>query len=126
VWDTAREFDSIDQWHPVIENCTIEEGRGSTEVGAVRNFEAGERTVREALVAFSDEDHFYQYTMAGSGGNKEEYLSEFRLDPITASGETLATWHAHFDLIEGDMDEEREHLETVFGGGLDTLADRFS
>lgn len=126
VWDAVREFDSIDAWHPVIENCSIEDGRGATEVGGVRNFEAGDRTVRERLVAFSDEDRFYQYTMAGSGGNKEGYLSEFSLEPITESEETLVTWFAHFDLTEGDMDEETEHLQKVFGGGIEGISERFS
>jgi len=121
VWDGARAFDSIDEWHPVIENCTIEDDGGSTEVGSVRNFDAGGRTVREELVAFSEQDRFYQYTMAGEGGNKADYLGEFRLEPITETGETLGIWFAHFDLVEGSMDEEVEHLENVFGGGLNGL-----
>lgn len=124
VWAAVRAFDSIDEWHPVIENASIEGGRGPTEVGAVRSFEAGERTVREELVAYSEEDRFYQYSMAGEG-DKEDYLSEFRLTPITETGETLGTWFAHFDL-DGDVEAEREHLNAVFSGGLDGIRETFS
>lgn len=126
VWAVARDFDSIDEWHPVIENATIEDGLGSTAVGAVRNFDAGGRTVREELVAFSENDHSYVYTMAGEGGNKEGYLAELSFEPITETGETLGSWHAHFDLLEGSMAEEVEHLQNVFGGGLNGLREDFS
>jgi uncharacterized protein YndB with AHSA1/START domain len=127
VWNAVREFDSIDEWHPVITDCTIDDGASPVQGGAVRDFRAGDRTVRERLLAHSDVDRYYQYTMAGQGGTKVDYLSELRVEPITESGEALATWTAHYDIVEGgDPAEEKEHLTNVFSGGLGGIHDAFS
>ncbi|AUV84176.1 hypothetical protein C2R22_21625 (plasmid) [Salinigranum rubrum] len=127
VWDAVREFDSIDEWHPVIEDCTIDEGKSPVQIGAVRDFTAGDRTVRERLEAHSDVDRYYQYSMEGEGGDKVDYLSELRIQPITETNESLATWTAHYDVVEdGDPEGEAEHLTKVFSGGLNTLRDQFS
>jgi len=127
VWEAVRDFDSIDEWHPVIEDCTIDEGESSSDVGAIRDFTAGDRTVREVLVAYSDVDRSYQYTMdEGFGGDKVDYLSELSLNPITEGDETLATWWAYYDVVEdGDLEAEAEHLQKVFGGGLGGIHDQF-
>ena len=95
VWARARAFDSIDEWHPVIENATMEDGAGSTEIGGIRNFDAGGRTVREELVAFSENDHSYVYTMAGDGGNKEGYLAELSFAPITEAPKSARMYCAN-------------------------------
>ena len=126
VWERVREFDSIDGWHPVIADCTIDGGGSPVQVGVIRDFTAGDRTVRERLVAHSDVDRYYQYTMESDGGAKVDYLSELRVDPITESDRTLATWTAHYDVEGGDAAAEAEHLNKVFSGGLNTLHDEFS
>lgn len=127
VWDAVRAFDSIDEWHPVIEDCTIDDGKSPVRIGAVRDFTAGDRTVRERLLAHSDVDRYYQYTMTSEDGDKVDYLGELRLDPITESDETLATWTAHYDVVEGgNLQEEAEHLNKVFSVGLSGVRDAFS
>lgn len=127
VWDAVRGFDSIDQWHPVIEDCTIDGDGSPVASGAVRDFTAGDRTVRERLLSHSDVDRYYQYTMEDGGGDKADYLGELRLDPVTESDETLATWTAHYDVVEGgDPEGEADHLYKVFSGGLNQLRDQFS
>ncbi len=125
VWDTVRSFDSIDSWHPGITDCTIDEDRSPVQIGAVRDFQAGDRTVRERLLAHSDVDQYYQYTME-DGGAKTDYLSEFRLIPITESNQTLAKWFAHYDVEEEKRKEEAEHLNHVFSAGLNNLRDVYS
>lgn len=128
VWERIREFDTFDEWGPEpVADCTIEGDDAPTQIGAVRRFEVGgERTVRERLVAHSDEERFYQYTILEGAGSKEDYLSELRLIPITETGETLAKQYAHFDAPDEEMADEKEHLETVFTGALNGLREEFS
>lgn len=127
VWDRIREFDSFDEWGPgPVTDCTIEGDDAPTQIGAVRRFQAGDRTVRERLVAHSDEDRFYQYTIEEGAAGKEAYLSELRLIPITETGETLARQYAHFDIDDAEMDEAKEHLEKVFSGSVNGLREEFS
>ena len=127
VWDVIREFDTFDEWGPgPVENCSMEGDASPTEIGGVRGFEVGDRTVKERLVAHSDEDRFYQYTYVEGAGGKEDYLSELRLIPITETGETLAQQWAHFDIADGDLTEATEHLEKVYSGGLNGLREEFS
>ncbi|MCU4925045.1 SRPBCC family protein [Halobacteria archaeon AArc-dxtr1] len=125
VWKTIREFDSLDEWGP-LEECTIEGDHDPDQLGAVRTFQAGDRTVREELVALSDEDRFYQYTIVEGGGGKVDYVSELRLIPITETGETLARQHAHFDVEGVELDEAKAHLEDVFAGALNSLREQYS
>ena len=125
VWEAIREFDSIDQWHPVITDCTIEDGMGSTEIGGVRNFSAGEKSLREQLVAHSDVDRYYQYTILEGAGGKTDYLSELRAVPVTESNETLVIWEGAFDAAPEDMEAEQDGLTKVYTAGLSHLRDQF-
>ena len=126
VWETVRDFGSIDEWHPVITDCTLEGDQSGDQIGSVRDFQAGEKTVRERLVAHSDAERFYQYTILEGGGAKINYHSELRLIPITESDRTLAKWVGYFDVEDGSMDDAKENLTPVFTGGLNNLKEHFS
>lgn len=125
VWDLLRRFDTIDSWHPGITDCHIEGEQGPDQVGAVRNFRAGDRTLREQLVAHSDVERFYQYTILQGGGAKEDYLSDLRAIPITESNETLVLWTGDFDAPAAEMTDEKEGLSAVYTGGLAGIRARF-
>ena len=125
VWDLLRRFDTIDEWHPGITDCSIEEGRGSDQVGAVRNFQAGDRTLREKLVAHSDLERYHRYTILQGGGAKEDYLSDLRAIPITESNETLVVWTGDFDAPSDEMANEKEGLSAVYTGGLQGIRQEF-
>lgn len=125
VWAEIREFDEIDGWHPGISNCTTEGDRGATEIGAVRNFEAGGRTLREKLIAHSDVDRYYRYTIVEGGGAKEDYLSELRAIPVTESDETLVLWAGEFDAPAADMEDALSGLRAVYTGGIENLREKY-
>lgn len=125
VWAAIRDFDAIDQWHPGITDCTIEGGRGSAEIGAVRNFQAGEKSLREKLLAHSDQDRSYQYTILDGGGAKEDYLSELRAIPVTESEQTLVHWSGLFDAPDSAMADEKAGLTKVYTVGVEGIRDQF-
>lgn len=126
VWTAIREFDSIDEWHPNIDNASMEEGRSATEIGGVRCFDAGERTVREQLVAHSDVDRLYQYTMLQGAGVKEDYLSRLKVIPITESNDSVVEWSSDFDAPASKMEDEIARLGDIYTAGIDALQVRFS
>lgn len=124
VWETIRDFDSIDEWHPVITNCTIEDGKASNEIGAVRNFQAGDKELREQLVAHSDVERSYHYTIVEGAGPKENYLSKISVIPITESDEALVEWWGEFDAPAAEMEAQTEGTKKVYSAGLNNLHDQ--
>ena len=125
VWGAIRGFDRIDEWHPAITGCTIEDGLAPDQVGAVRNFQAGEKSLREKLLAHSDIDRHYQYTILDGAGAKADYLSEMRAIPITETDETLVVWTGKFDAEPGAMADEIEGTTKVYTAGLEGLSEAF-
>lgn len=127
VWALLREFDSLDVWQSAITDCTIEGEEAADQVGAVRSFQApGDRTLREQVVAHSDIERYYQYTILEGAGAKEDYLAELRAIPITERDETLVVWAGDFDAPPSAMAEEKEGLTAVYTGGLSGLIDYFA
>ncbi len=121
VWGAIRGFDRIDEWHPAITGCTIEDGLAPDQVGAVRNFQAGEKSLREKLLAHSDQDRSYQYTILDGGGAKVDYLSELRAIPVTESEETLVHWTGVFDAPDSAMADEKAGVTKVYTAGLEGI-----
>ena len=125
VWAAIRGFDQIDEWHPAITGCTIEDGLSPDQVGAVRSFQAGEKSLREKLLAHSDIERYYQYTILDGAGPKDDYLSEVRAIPVTEMDETLVVWTGEFDADPGAMADEVEGTTTVYTAGLGGLSEQF-
>jgi hypothetical protein len=126
VWPAIRAFDSIDDWHPGISDCSIEDGADSVQVGAVRNFKAGEKSLREQLLTHSDQDRYYQYTILDGAGEKTDYLSELRAIPVTEADETLMHWSGQFDAPESAMAAEKSGVTNVYTAGLEGIRDQLA
>lgn len=125
VWAAVRGFDTIDDWHPGITDCTVESDLTGDQVGAVRSFRAGETSLREKLLAHSDIERYYRYSILEGGGPKEHYLGELRVVPVTESEETLLVWTGTFDAPPESMAEEKAGTAEVYRGGLEGLRRRF-
>ena len=64
VWATIRRFDAVADWLPFVKSSPIEDGGDPTRVGCVRILTQTDGAVfREALVALSDAERFYSYTV---------------------------------------------------------------
>ena len=61
VWARIRDFNGLPGWHPRMVESEIEDGKKATDIGAVRKFKvASGATIREKLLAFSDDDSLRQ------------------------------------------------------------------
>lgn len=125
VWAAVRGFGDIDDWHPGITGCTVEDGLAGDQVGAVRSFRAGETALREELLAHSDIERYHRYTILEGGGPKEDYLSELRVLPVTESEESLLVWTGTFDAPPEAMADEKAGTAEVYRAGLEGLRGRF-
>jgi polyketide cyclase/dehydrase/lipid transport protein len=115
------------QWHPGIADSRIENGEAPDRIGCIRSFHTRDGgLIRERLLALSDYDYSFTYSILESPMGVENYVSTFKLTPVTDGGRTFAEWSAEFDCAEG---RERELTElvggSVFQGGLDALKRHF-
>jgi hypothetical protein len=118
VWAYARDFNGHHEWHPLIAESHIEEGRPSDQVGCVRNFTlANGGKLRERLLTFSDRDRFFTYNIIVSPMPIKDYVATFSCKPITEGDKTFVEWSAEFEV---EPDHEAQIKKQV---GRDTFAE---
>jgi uncharacterized protein YndB with AHSA1/START domain len=127
VWERIRDFNGLPGWHPRMVESHIEDGKAATEIGCVRNFKvASGATIREKLVAFSDDDRSVTYAIIGHPAPISNHTSTLRLERITDGDRTYAVWTAEFDAPADKADEIAKGMgENVFQGGFNALKNHF-
>lgn len=60
VWAVIRPFDHYG-WAGVPGETVIEAGKAGDQIGAIRRFSGGDKTLRQILLAHSDRDRSYTY-----------------------------------------------------------------
>lgn len=115
VWRSLRDFNAMPNWHPGIANSYIENGEPSDKIGCIRNFNLKEGgNIRERLLALSDLDYLFSYSILESPMPLTNYVATFQLKPITDGDLTYAEWIAIFDC---DPQKEK-HLINLIGDGV--------
>jgi uncharacterized protein YndB with AHSA1/START domain len=128
VWAHIRDYNGLPAWHPGVKTSRIENDRPANEVGAIRLMELADGgMIREELVAFSDDESFYTYTILESPLPVANYKATLRLRPISDGNRTYGAWEAHFEADPPDAREDAEALIStgVFQGGFDALKQHF-
>lgn len=120
VWSLLRDFTSGPKWAEEISACEMEDGARSDQVGAVRRMAfAFGPVARERLVALSDQDRFFDYTLlAPEELPFRDYLGRMQVLPITDSGQSLVTWTSSFTAADGDADAAAEMLGRAYRSGF--------
>lgn len=123
VWSVVRDFNALPAWHPAIAESRIEGGAPSDQVGCVRAFRLQDGGfIRERLLALSDYDLSFGYSILESPMGVENYVANFKLTPITDGDGCFAEWSATFDCA---ADREAELVgmigNDVFQAGFDAL-----
>lgn len=122
-----RDFNALPQWTPFVAESRIEQNRPPDQVGCVRNFRLKDGgRIRERLLALSDYDMSFQYSVLESPMGVENYVADFRLIPVTETDHTFAEWSAEFDAAPEKEDALAEHIgQNVLAAGLSALRARF-
>jgi uncharacterized protein YndB with AHSA1/START domain len=106
VWSRIRDFNALPEWHPAIANSTIENGEPSDRVGCIRNFNLKDGgNLRERLLALSDLDYSFTYSILESPMPVRNYTATVSLFPVTDGdppsaalhSRTYARWTAEFN-----------------------------
>lgn len=127
VWRAVRDFNGLPQWHPAIAESRIENAMPSDRVGCIRNFSLKDGgRIREQLLALSDFDYSFRYSILESPMGVENYVADFRLLPVTDGTRCFAEWTAEFDCAPEREGELADLVGNgVFQGGFDALKQRF-
>ena len=128
VWDRIRDFNGLPGWHPRMIESQIEDGKAATEIGCVRNFKvASGATVREKLLAFSDDEHLTTYSIIGHPAPISNHTATLKLERVTDGDRTFAVWTSQFDAPAEKGDEiARGMADNVFQGGFEALKSHFA
>lgn len=124
LWDQVRHFASIGDWHPLIEESSMEEGKPGDQLGAVRNLLAEGEHHRDRLQEMSDLEHYYKYTLVDAPLPVENYVATFRLTEVNEGDRTPVEWSCQFDISPSDQEETVNMLEEVFRNGVNVLKRR--
>ncbi|WP_027527884.1 SRPBCC family protein [Bradyrhizobium sp. Ec3.3] len=123
VWAYARDFNGHGEWHPIIAESHIEDGKPSDQVGCVRCFKVSDGgTLRERLLSFSDLDRSFTYSIIVSPMPIQNYVATFRCKPITEGNKTFVEWFAEFDVAPKNESEICERVgRNTFATGIISL-----
>ena len=117
VWSYLRNFNNMNEWHPLVDKSKIERGDSAQEVGCIRELVLTDGgIVRERLVALSDGDYYYSYTFLESPMPVSNHLAKIQLYPITYSNQTFAEWTVTFDC----SDEKEAEMVALMGDAVIT------
>ena len=128
VWGRIRNFNGLPGWHPRMVESHIEDGKAATDIGCVRNFKvASGATIREKLLAFSDDEHLTTYSIIGHPAPISNHTATLKLERVTDGDRTFAVWTSQFDAPEEKADEiARGMADNVFQGGFEALKSHFA
>ncbi len=103
VWSIIRDFSNVAAWHQdVTELLGVEHGPGD-RVGCLRRIRLRNKAIFvEKLLALSDLEHSYSYTIVEGPAPVRDYVGTVKLTPITRTDQTLVSWTSVFNPAEGD------------------------
>ena len=128
VWALIRDFNGLPNWHPRMVESHIEDGLQADQVGCVRNFKVvSGATLREKLLALSDADYTFTYTILQTPAPITNHKSTLRLIPVTDGDQCFAHWTATFDCPPEKAEAEAAGMgANVFQGGFNALKKHFA
>lgn len=111
VWAVIRPFDHY-AWAGVEAETTIEAGKAGDQVGAVRHVSAGDRIIRQMLLAHSDLDRSYTYALCDPQPFPvRNYVATLRVAPIVDGKRAFVEWWATFDCAAQEHDRWTTYFE---------------
>lgn len=128
VWDTVKNFDGLNTWHPAVAKDEIVSGTNN-KVGAVRLLTLKDGgTIKEKLLGYNAEAHMFKYSILEGVLPVSSYTSTFVVKSA-GKGKATVTWSGNFkrkNVGAKPADNENDKTATdtisaVYQAGLDNL-----
>ncbi|WP_315838250.1 SRPBCC family protein [Bradyrhizobium prioriisuperbiae] len=104
VWAVIRPFDHY-AWAGVESETVIEAGKRSDQVSAIRRVIAGDKVLRQILLAHSDIERSYTYAFYDpSALPVTNYIATIRVLPVVENDKAFVEWSATFDCPAGEVE----------------------
>jgi hypothetical protein len=111
VWAVIRPFDHY-AWAGVPSETVIEEGKHGDQVSAVRRVAAGDKIIRQALLAHSDVERSYTYSLLDPPPFPvRDYVATIRVTPVVETDTAFVEWWATFDCAAEERERWVRHFE---------------
>lgn len=122
VWRAVGGFCSIQEWHPAIDACELEEKAGTT----YRHLKTVDGAAFEEQLMGVDEDaRVYEYTILESPLPVLSYLATLSVTPGTDEDKALVTWQSRFSSLGVEDEEAEQIIAGIYEAGLDGIAASF-
>ena len=120
TWETIKDFNRWQDWHPAFASTAITKGDGNTK-GTVRVLTTKDGAkFTEELVSYSAASRSYQYRIIESPLPITDYVSTLQIKQNRA-GSTVV-WSSNFKVKDGVSEEEmKETISGVYRAGLNNL-----
>jgi len=116
-----RPFDHY-AWAGVSGETIIEAGKAGDQVGAVRRFTAGEKMLRQKLLAHSDLERSFTYAFCDPVPFPVRgYTATIRVATVVETHQAFVEWWATFDCAADEHDRWIRHFEDGFATWLTAL-----
>jgi len=121
TWDTIKDFDGWQAWHPAFASTAITTGEGNIK-GTVRVLTTKDGAkFTEELVAHNTASRTYQYRIIESPLPITDYISTLEIKPNKTGSSVM--WSSNFKVNAGASEEEmKKTISGVYRAGLDNLA----
>jgi uncharacterized protein YndB with AHSA1/START domain len=104
LWALVSDFGNVARWHPDVTSSRLESG-SVNETGSVRSIRLRSgMSLRERLLAISEQELFYTYSVIESPLPIRDHESTVRFTRLSDS-RTNVTWTARFSVVEGTANE---------------------
>ncbi len=111
LWQLVSDFNNVSRWHPDVADSRIEAGPDK-DAHPVRAIHLRDGTpLKEQLLAISNTDHSYTYSVIESPLPLRNHRSTVRFDRL-GTKETRVTWTADFEAVGVDADQLTEGVKS--------------
>ncbi len=123
VWDTVKDFDKWQSWHPAVASTDITKG-GNNKRGTMRVLHLnGGGDVAETLTAWSNSAKRQTYVITSSPLPVDKYTSTMVVTSL--KGGSKITWSSTFKAKGASDAEAKKAIVGVYRGGFDNLQKMF-
>lgn len=128
AWDTLRDFNGQDRWHPMVTGSAIDRGQPADRVGAVRRLVLqGGAELREQLLALSDLEQTACWCLLETPVPLFNYVALTRLIPVTDGDRSFWQWEVRFDARPAEVAEMTALVrDQIVGAGFAALHRHFA